>query len=447
MKGALNIYRDNFLEKEELDRLMSFIKDNPALFIFINSTQSFGIIQQGASTTVDPAFKVEVGTNSNSLKIITDSYALDSNGNLICLKAFDNLPIPTTDSTWYWMKISHRYDNYEPGFVDIAVDGTLSGVNTKFLEVLRGGSSGFPVKLKFFTQGVDGTLTPATNSGIYEVVSVAGDTTAIIAGNLSSESNLRYVVLGAFSIKTSVASITSTGIYSYDSCQIDFVTETVTDTAPTTGFTTGEDFYIARVNSDGATVTVQDKRSIANSYFRINFGDIVISGKADINASNLSAPDITSWLTKLVLYTSTQVDTALASYMLKSQNLNDVTSKATARTNLDVYDKAYIDKFGTILTRKVVNIGDWNMYVSGGGTGITTKSVLHGLTATNIRNVSVMIRDDNDVEYYQGLGVVTPLNIDPAGINLVCGAAFDSAYFNQEGGFNRGWVVIDSIPV
>ena len=210
MKGALNIYRDNFLEKEELNRLMSFIKDNPALFLFISSTQSFGIIQQGLSLASDPAFKVEVGTNSNSIKIATDSYALDNSGNLMYLRAFDNLPIPTADSAWYWIKISHRYDNYEQGFVDIGADGTLSGVGTVFTDVLRGAISGFPVKLQFFTQANDGSLTPATNSGIYEVVSVASNNTALIAGNLSAETQLRYVVLGAFSIKTSVGAITST---------------------------------------------------------------------------------------------------------------------------------------------------------------------------------------------------------------------------------------------
>ena len=345
MKGQLNIYRDNFLEKEELDRLMSFIKDNPALFLFISSTQSFGIVQQGLSLSVDPAFKVEVGTNSNSLKIITDSYALDKNGNMMYLRAFDNLPLPTTDSAWYWMKISHRYDNYEQGYVDIAVDGTLSGVGTTFTDVLRGASSGFPVKLQFFTQADDGSLTPAINSGIYEVVSVAGDTGAIIAGNLSAEIHLRYVVLGAFSIKTSVAAITSTGIYSYDSCNVEFVAEEVSDTAPVTGYTAGEDFYIARVNSNGSLVTVQDKR--VDYYFRINFGDIVVSNKANIDASNLTAPDVAAWLIALAIYTSGEVDSLLASYMLKAQNLNDVTNKVTARANLGVYATSYIDALGT----------------------------------------------------------------------------------------------------
>ena len=93
--------------------------------------------------------------------------------------------------------------------------------------MLRGASSGFPTKVKFYTQADNGSLTAATNSGIYEVVSVASDNTAVISGNFTAETHLRYVVLGAFSIKTSIGEITSTGIYSYDSCQIDFVAEEV----------------------------------------------------------------------------------------------------------------------------------------------------------------------------------------------------------------------------
>jgi hypothetical protein len=386
MKGALNIYRDNFLEKEELDRLMSFIKDNPALFLFISSTQSFGIIQQGLSLAVDPAFKVEVGTNSNSLKITTDSYALDKNGNLMYLRAFDNLPIPTVDSTWYWMKIYHRYDNYEQGFVDIAVDGTLSGVSTVFTAVLRGASSGFPVKLQFFTQADDGSLTPATNSGIYEVVSVASDNTAVIAGNLSAETHLRYVVLGAFSIKTSVAAITSTGIYSYDSCQVDFVTEAVSDTPP--AYTSGEEFYIARVNSDGATVTIQDQRSLQSSYFRINFGDIVISGKADANAGNLTAPNIAAWLAALAVYTSSQVDSLVAGYLAKSQNLNDLQSKSLARSNLDVYSTESVDT-------AIAALGTFSKGTSAltmeTGTGPTYTPVTPSATIWNVAKIGKML--------------------------------------------------------
>ena len=441
MKGALNIYRDNFLEKEELDRLMSFIKDNPALFLFISSTQSFGIIQQGLSLTLDPAFKVEVGTNSNTFKIVTDSYALDSDGNLIYQRLFDNLPIPTVDDTWYWVKISHRYDNYEAGFVDIAADGTLSGVGTTFTDVLRGISSGFPVKLKFYIQEDDGSLTAAVNSGIYEVVSVAGNGVAVISGNFTVESHLRYVVLGAFSIKTSVGAITSTGLYSYDSCNIEFVEEEVSDTPPIgTGFVENMEFYIARVKSDGATVTVQDKRE--GYYFRINFGDIVVSNKANIDASNLSAPDIAAWLVALDLYTATEIDSVLDTFLEKSQNLNDVANKTTARSNLGVYSTSYIDQFGTQLTRRIVNIGDWDM----DATEFVT--VAHGVAdITKIRTMQVTIRNDDGTGLFclNGPGgQIGLLNTDMV-LTRIAAGQFDSTEFNATA-YNRGWIVIDYLP-
>jgi hypothetical protein len=453
MKGKLNIWRDNFLEKEELNRLMSFIKDNPALFLFISSTQSFGIIQQGLSLASDTAFKVEVGTNSNSLKIATDSYALDNSGNLMYLRAFDNLPIPTVDSAWYWMKISHRYDNYEQGFVDIGADGTLSGVGTVFTDILRGASSGFPVKLQFFTQANDGSLTPATNSGIYEVVSIASDNTALIAGNLSAETQLRYVVLGAFSIKTSVGAITSTGIYSYDSCNVTFVPEIVTDTPP--ALTSGAEFYIARVNSNGSLVTVQDQRSLQGSYFRINFGDIVISGKADLNGGNLDSSDVLAWLTTLAIYTSAQVDTLLTGYLAMSQNLFDLPSKVMARKNLDVYSTEYIDAFEILFTR-VVPLGDWNMDSDAIYPGTDLTWVALGIDPTKVVNVQCIIKADADVSLVPRfpLDLFTAAGVTAVAGSLSWGAAgggaalqrhpgphFDSVDFNATG-YSRGWIII-----
>jgi hypothetical protein len=435
MKGQLNIYRNNFLEKEELDRLMSFIKDNPALFLFLSSTQSFGIIQQ--SVALDPSFKIEVGTNSNSLKMVTDSYALDKNGNLIYQRAFDNLPILTTDSTWYWVKISHRYDNYEEGYVDIAADGTLSGVGTAFTEVLRGASSGFPVKLKFYTQEANGTLISATNSGIYEVVSVASDLVAVIAGDVTVETHLRYIVLGAFSIKTSIAEITSTGLYSYDSCNIEFIAEEITDTPPVTGYTENEDFYLARVNSDGATVTVQDKR--LDYYFRIDFGDIYISNKANIDASNIvGATDIAAWIIALGIYSAGSVDALIAGCLQKSQNLLDVPNKALARLNLGVYSSSYIDSFGLLFT-KILNIGNWNM------DSTASLVVAHGLDWTKIRKVSAVIRNDPNTAFYDfaasGSDSILYGSLTVALYRTAAGT-FDSVDFSTTG-FNRGYIVVE----
>ncbi|HHN48603.1 MAG TPA: hypothetical protein ENN08_06715 [Bacteroidales bacterium] len=46
----------------------------------------------------------------------------------------------------------------------------------------------------------------------------------------------------------------------------------------------------------------------------------------------------------LDVYKKSDVDTAVDLRMLKSQNLNDVANKATARTNLEVYSKAEVDQ-------------------------------------------------------------------------------------------------------
>lgn len=440
MKGKLNIYRDSFLEREELNRLVSFIEDNPALFLFISSTQSFGIIQQGVSLTLDPCFKVEVGTNANTIKVGVDSYALDIDGNLIYQRAFDNMPIPT-DDLWYWVKVSHRYDNYEQGFIDIGGDGTLTGVGTLFTETLRGASSGFPTKVRFYIEESDGSLTVANNGSIYEVVSVEDDTTAIVAGSFVPESNLRCVVLGAFSIKTSIGSITSTGLYSYDSCSVEFVLEESTDTPPSTGFIADSNFYVARIKCNGATTTIQDKRS--NYYFRLDFGDIVVNNKADINAANLTAPDILAWLSKLNIYTQSEVDSAVSLLLEKSENLNDLANKATARSNLGVYSTTVIDALG-ILTTKVIEIGDWDMDSS------SFVDVAHGIADwTKVREVSAIIRRDDDALRVNlestttagaggGQCITNATNIQ---LLRVTGGAFDNVNFDSTG-YNRGWIVI-----
>jgi hypothetical protein len=443
-KGKLNIFRDSFLEKEELDRLVSFINDNPALFLFVSSTDTFGIIQQGISTSLDPAFKIEFGTNANTVKMVTDSYALDSASKIIYQRAFDNLVTPT-DGRYYWMKISHRYDNYEQGFVNIAIDGTLSGSGTSFTDVLRGNSSGFPTKVKFYKQAADGSLSAANNSGIYEVVSVAGATTAVISGSFSAETNLRYVVLGAFSIKTSLAAITSTGIYSYDSCNIEFVEEEWSEEPPTTGFTEGLDFYIARIYNDGVGDFTIDTTVRSDYYFRLNFGDIVVNDKASTDAGNLTAPDIVAWLVKLAIYTSAQVDTLLTAYLAKAQNLNDLANKTTARTNLGVYSTTYIDGFGTRLTRKIIEIGDWNIYSTIDGT--VTKTVAHGVTAANIRQISAIVRNDDASLYHSFPEGIALLQYTTTDVYLTAptGSIYDSTDYNATS-YNRGWIVIDSIP-
>lgn len=112
------------------------------------------------------------------------------------------------------------------------------------------------------------------------------------------------------------------------------------------------------------------------------------------------------------------------------------------------YDGATVKR---ITKRKIVNIGDWNMY-STGGTG--TKSVAHGLSSTDwkkIKSISVLIRNDAD-NAYTPLNSVNSIGLPNGGItdygatniNLLRALTldFDSASYDSTS-YNRGWVTIE----
>jgi len=108
----------------------------------------------------------------------------------------------------------------------------------------------------------------------------------------------------------------------------------------------------------------------------------------------------------------------------------------------------------TQIKNKIIEIGDWNMNVSAAGSD--TVSVAHNLASNvykKIRSIFVIIRDDNDVNYY-------PLNrfdnaTDPSllagGVNsydntnitlyMRTGNIFDFTLFDSTG-YNRGWIYI-----
>lgn len=102
---------------------------------------------------------------------------------------------------------------------------------------------------------------------------------------------------------------------------------------------------------------------------------------------------------------------------------------------------------GVFMKVKVMNIGDWNM------DSTATVTVAHGLTAENIRSMSVVIRTDTSVSpinYY-------PLEWENTGgteaegeykwqttniiLKRTAGGDFDSAEFDDTS-YNRGWITI-----
>lgn len=249
----LKISSDSFLEKQELSRLIKFLKDDGYLKLVLEKSVSFGIIQNQSDENFDN-FKIEHGTNTGTIKLSTTSFALDSNGLLITKLAEDNISLPD-DNLYYWIKIKHEYSANEEGLVSIGIDGSLTGVGTKFTEVLRGIPNHQSV-IKF--------TDASSNVREYQVLEVISDTSVILSGVFSAENDLHYKVIGTFTPGVQVPTLDK-DIFQYDSC-IDFtvadeglVLEDVVNTAPAK--IEGEEFYIARVKRNGSTVTVEDKRT------------------------------------------------------------------------------------------------------------------------------------------------------------------------------------------
>jgi len=292
--SKLNINRNIFLEREELLRWQQFLLNSNVNQLFLANTVVWGIIDtSGGVSPVD--FEIITGTNSGTVKIENTSKALTESGLLIVQEALDNISVPS-DGNYYWIKISHVYSKVEEGECSVSVDGQVAGSGTFFSDVLRGQSTEVPVKIKF--------LDAANNTSIYEVVEVTDDDNIILLGDtFFAESGLKYYVIGSTPLGDTITTEQQEGLYFYDSCQIDFVAETIFETEPA-GKVQDSEFWIARVVNNSGTVTIEDKRDEYWEYF--------IRGITDKLDRNL--------------------------------NLSDVENVSASRINLDVYSKGEVEE-------------------------------------------------------------------------------------------------------
>jgi hypothetical protein len=289
--SQLNFTRKIFLEKEEIARFQQFLADSPSENAIIGNTSKWGILKTDFQNDTD--FLVEPSANAGRVKIQKPvNKALTSDGLRIYQEAIENIEVPD-DNLWYWMRIKHKYVNWERGSVSINDGGILTGNGTSLLEVLRGQGTQVPTKIRFAK--VDGT-TPL-NNGFYEIVDVLSDTGAILTSAIEfqAESDLKVVVVGTTPIGESITVEQEQGIYRYDSCEIEFIAEDVEDAetpphlsinVPDLTFVQDKMFYIARVRNNAGFVEVDN----TNSYVRSEFWEFNVVGLTDklSKFSNLS---------------------------------------------------------------------------------------------------------------------------------------------------------------
>lgn len=294
--SKIKINDNLFLGKQELDRLYSFLYDGigSPKNIFNSLIYSSGIFKSLNKDSQFKNYKVISGTNPGTIRLEQDSYAIDNNGNIIYKKAEDNIKIPN-DGKWYWVKIKHKYSPLEVGTISVDISGNITGLNTRFLEVLRGTNQ--PVKVRF-----EGTL---NNFESYEVLEVINNTNAKLSGAFVAESNLKLIIVGSFTDGFVVPEAYK-DIYQYDSC-IDFtinsgiVIESSINEPPTKS--TGLDFFIARVRCTNNNIVIQDKRveivklSADNEVSFVEKGDNPLMGVESIQWQTASTPKFKNLIT------------------------------------------------------------------------------------------------------------------------------------------------------
>lgn len=227
--SKLKFSENLFLEVNELQRMVKFLSDDGYKLAIKSLTKSFGIVENEENSF----FKVMPKSGSNDTVIINSGIAFTSDIDAIMMENPLNMTVTNTGEN-RWLVLSRGVKNSESGTVSVNVDGSLSGIGTKFTEVLRG-QPNFPTKIKF----LDSNL----NHNEYEVVSVISDTSAVLSGSFANESGLKYSVIGTFTPGFQPLS-ENKEIYEYDSYNIRIIDSTAKPSV------SSNEFIIAKISFD-----------------------------------------------------------------------------------------------------------------------------------------------------------------------------------------------------
>jgi len=246
--GNFHFGEDLFIGKHELNRFQEFMQEKGYKEALLNNSISFGLIHKDIVDGEWNNFRVELGTNVGTIKV-NDGVAIDKNGNVLKFLFTDNITSVPSTNAWVWIKAEHQVKITEDYLVSISNTGSLSGIDSKFLEVLRGESNN-AVKISFPFS--------SQNTREYSVLEVISDTEAVLMGDFIAESNIKMAVVGSFTPDVPVSSDKKYP-YQYDSSLLTYVAEVTPNTPPAVSDDTF--FWLARVKRNGNAISITDERS------------------------------------------------------------------------------------------------------------------------------------------------------------------------------------------
>lgn len=247
----IKLSSNQFIGTKELQKMKEFLDDEGFRKLLLEDAITFGITKNSADGADWTNGLVQQGTNVGTIKH-AELFAIDDTGRFVRKVATDNIAI-TDDSQWYWVKVSYAYRNYETYQVDIDASGNLSCPNSdgNFTSILRG-QPNVASRVKF--EGA------SLNTSEYDVQSVTDDNNAILQGSFQAEVGVNLIVVGTFT-PDSNPSAGDKDILNYDGATLTLV-QSVNEPA----HTSGQEFFLARVQRTGGNITIEDKRS--NYVFR-----------------------------------------------------------------------------------------------------------------------------------------------------------------------------------
>ena len=258
--SQVNISRNVFLEKEEINRINKFSGEEGVTEFIKNVTKSGGIVSSSISDIGDN-FLIEKGSDHRHIKFSQSSVAYDKLGrriNYILQSSLDiALPYTVGASKATWVSIEYGQTHIEEGTVTLSSNGLLTGVDTSFTEVFRGISTLVPNKIRIYSRTkitTGGTGYSYINVGTYEITQVTNDTSLLInATNSLVAGDYVYSVVGAFSPGT-YDDAREDEIYTHDYFNLIYSTSLPT--------LTENQYIIAKVtvNDLASTQTIDDLR-------------------------------------------------------------------------------------------------------------------------------------------------------------------------------------------